>query len=160
MIEFKEITDKKVIKSILFNMWDRISEDGQESDGFEFDNKPEYLWLGIYSKDDGLIGMFFLHPLNQTTLQIHIHIIEKYRSKYAYESGSKIIEWFAENDDYNKLIAEIPVIFQDVYFFTRKFGFIVEGINRESYTKNGKIHGQYRLGLTKKEADKWLQLQQ
>jgi len=162
MIEFRPIEDGEEIKEILFSpcLWERISEDGQTQEAFIFVNRPEYIWLGIYD-GDLLVGMFFLHPLNSTSLQIHIHMLDEHRVKYAYDSGAMIIYWFVNqcHETINKLVAEIPVIYQDVYHFTQKFGFQNEGINRDSYRKNGKIYSQYRLGLTRKEAKTWLQRQ-
>lgn len=162
MIELRLIENDELIKSVLFSpcIWDRISEGGQTKESFAFINKSEYLWFGLY-EEDLLIGMFFLHPLNTTTLQLHIHILEKYRRRYAYESGAVIINWFVEkcSDSFNKLVAEIPIIYPDVYHYTKKFGFIDEGINRESYMKNNIIYGQYRLGITRKEALLWEQRQ-
>lgn len=162
MIKLKIIEDTSVIKDILFShcIWDRISEDGQKKEEFSFINRPEYLWFGLYDSDL-LIGMFFLHPVNTTTIQLHIHILEQYRKQYAFEAGAKIIDWFVNDcpKSINKLVAEIPVIYPDVYHYTQKFGFQNEGINRESYRKNNQIYSQYRLGLTREEAKLWEQRQ-
>ncbi len=163
MLTLKRITDIEIIKKVLFSdcIWDRISEDEQTRESFEFENNKNYLWIGVYL-DKKIIGMFFLHPTNNTTIQIHIHILEKFREKYAYESGAKIISWFIHEAPKNivKMIAEIPALYQDVYHYSKKFNFVDEGLNRASFKKNRIMHDQYRIGITKKEAKIWEQQQQ
>ena len=63
------------------------------------------------------------------------------------------------SDRINKLIAEIPVWYPDVYHFSLKNGLTDEGINRSSILKNGEFIDQHRLGITKEEAKSCLQQQ-
>ncbi len=162
MIKLKKITDLKTIKKVLFSdcIWNRISEDEQTRKTFEFENKKNYLWLGVYLHNI-LIGMFFIHPKNNTTIQLHIHIFKKFREKYAFEAGKKMLSLFVNDfpEKYQKMIAEIPVIYKDVYYYSKKFGFKDEGLNRASFKKNGIIHDQFRIGITRAEGKKWVQLQ-
>lgn len=162
-IYLKEIDDLEVIREILIEpeMWDRISEDGQKKEDFIISDNPAFIWVGVFSRgnitrDRKLIGIFFLHALNKTTLQIHAHIKKEFRKEFAKRAGKEIISYFVNETDFEKLLAEIPVVYQDVYHYTKSFGFIDEGINRQSFLKKGKVIDQYRLGLTRKEAKKWL----
>lgn len=153
--EISILQAEKLLKSEC--IWGRISEDGQSQKEFRIWSRREHVWLGIFVKKK-LIGCFFLHPENSTTIVIHIQILEKYREKHAFESGVMAQDQFIKSK-YNKMICQIPEIYQDVYHFTKKFGLVDEGINRASFTKNGRVHNQLRLGITKEEAKSWLQRQ-
>lgn len=162
-VYLKEIKDLELVRNILIEpeMWDRITEDGQNKDDFVIEPNPAFNFVGVFSNDETLkqeklIGLFFLHALNKTALQIHAHIIKKYRKKFAKEAGRQIISYFVNETEYQKLLAEIPVIYTNVYHYTKSFGFVDEGLNRKSFTKDGKIIDQFRLGLTRPEAVTWL----
>jgi len=161
-MKLESIKDMEVVKSILTDpeMWVRIKEDDNELDDFVIPDNDELLWLGIYT-DDGLAGLFFIHNINLTTIQLHAHILEPFRKKYAKEAGKLVITYFAHemNDRIQKLIAEIPVCYPDVYHFSIKNGLKDEGINCKSILKNGEFMDQHRLGITKSEAKSWLQQQ-
>ncbi len=157
MIELREIIDDNLIMSVLKApcIFDRVSSDDQTKENFVFFRKPEYLFLGIYKKNK-LLGMFFFHPVGNETVQIHIQIFEKYRKKHAFNAGNAAMNWFLESE-YNKMMAEIPEQYIDVYKYTRKFGFQACGINKGAYVKDGITYDEFVLELTRKGAELWVQ---
>lgn len=161
-MKLEPIQDAEIVKEILTDpeMWARISEDDNDIEVFTVPISEGILWLGVYT-DDGLIGLFYIHDINFTTVQLHAHILEPYRKQYAKEAGRLVIAYFANemSDRINKLIAEIPVCYPDVYHFSLNNGLKDEGINRQSTLKNGEYMDQHRLGITKEEAKSWLQQQ-
>lgn len=161
-MKLEPITDLEVIKSVLTDpeMWERIKEDDNVLEEFIVPEDDKLLWLGVHT-DDGLAGLFFIHNVNLTTIQLHAHILEPFRKKYAKEAGKLVITYFANemSDRIQKLIAEIPVCYPDVYHFSLNNGLKNEGLNRRSMLKNGEYIDQHRLGITKQEAKSWLQQQ-
>jgi len=160
-MKLERIQDIEVIRQVLTDpeMWDRIREDDNELENFNVPETDELLWLGVYT--DELIGLFFIHDMNHTTVQLHAHILEPFRKQYAKEAGRLVIAYFAYemSDRINKLVAEIPVCYPDVYHFSLNNGLKDEGINRQSILKNGEYMDQHRLGITKEEARSCLQQQ-
>lgn len=144
----ERIYDVQICMAVMSSMWDEISEE----------NAPEFIpdvifeyWVGIYN--DGLVGVYRIHQVTSVCFQIHAFMIDRTHK----ESGKIILKWCVHNiEDMQKLIAEIPVIYPNVYGFTKKQGFVDEGINRKSFTKDGEIHDQHRLGITRGEI--WQQL--
>lgn len=160
MITLKKAETIEEVEQILKDpeIFDRIAEDGHLTEDYEipFDDHQCYMMLML---EEQAIGVWNLHPLNMVTLGIHCNIIKKYR-KHKKEAGRLIVDWFV-NDcpiQYQKLNAEIPVVYPEVYHFTKKFGFSDEGINRLSIVKNGELVDQYRLGLTREEAKRFLRI--
>lgn len=150
-----QINDADLIKSIITDpeLWERLKEDGINTDDYEPILGFGDLYLGAYV-DDLLIGLFSYHKQNGSTISIHANILQKYRKQYAKEAGRLAIAYFAfdTHDTIQKLIAEIPVIYKDVYHFSLNNGLIKEGINRKSILKNGELVDTYMLGITKQEA--------
>lgn len=140
----------------------RISPDGVEPDNVadglsRMVNDPIHYFFMI-EVDSQDIGWWWLHADNgsHTALSIHCNILKQHR-EHGLEASDLILKWFynAAPTKYQKLIAEIPVIYPEVYHHTKKYGFRDEGINRKSIRKDGLIVDQYRLGLTREEASPW-----
>lgn len=151
----KRTYDLEFINKVLNDpeMFPRISEDGQT--GIKITENDQLIWLEVEEKK----GLYLLHKLSESTMQIHAHILKPYREDVAKQSGKDVLKWFLDNipERINKLIAEIGVIYPDVYHFTKKQGFKDEGINRASLLKDGVFVDQYRLGITREEI--WRQVQ-
>lgn len=134
----------------------RVAEDGIDINNYMIPMDGHQCYMMVYL-DTIPIGVWLVYPDNSSTLNIHCHILEPYR-EYGKIAGKLIIEWFVNDapEQYVKLNAEIPFIYPEVYHFTKKFGFMDEGINRFSVKKDGNIINQWRLGLTKAEAVNFL----
>ncbi len=152
----KRTTDAELIKSIVFlpEIFDCISEDG--IDDFESDVNRD-CWISI-KKDDLCIGIYHLHPHNSATLEIHAHILPEHRERYSIDSGKAILKWILDEspDMYQKIIAQVPKLYPNVKAFCEINGFVVEGVNRLSHRKNGTLHDQWLLGITRDEIERFL----
>ena len=159
MLYLKQAESVEEVDRILKDpeLFDRIAEDGHSIDGYEspFDDRQRYLMI---MDDDQSIGVWNLYPANHSTLNIHCNILEAHR-EHGKGAGRLILEWFVNEapDQYQKLNAEIPVVYPEVYHFTKGFGFSDEGVNRQSIMKGGVLTDQYRLGVTKPEVVKFLE---
>ncbi len=141
--------ETSVIRDILMvpEIHARITDDSHAQ--LKIDTEVES-WVTM-TAGDTLVGVYCLHPFNRWTLRIHAHVLAEHREKHAMDTGRAILEWFVDNTDYMKIIAEIPVCYPDVIKFTRKFGFQMEGCNRQSVMKDGKLIDQVSLGITRVE---------
>jgi RimJ/RimL family protein N-acetyltransferase len=152
--KLRQAENAEEVRAILTDadIFERIAEEGHSAEDFDvpFDGKQCYMIIEVEGKN---IGVWCIYPVNRTTLNIHCNILKEYRN-HGMAAGKLILDWFANEspEQYKKLNAEIPVIYPDVYYFTKKFGFEDEGINRQSIVKNGELVDQYRLGLTRSEA--------
>ena len=148
--------DVDLISSILTDedIFDSISEDGSEAGDFKPDVDSE-LWIKIECDND-LIGVCNFHATNKITIQGHIHILKQYRREHSLKAANKIYIWLLNNSAFLKLVVEIPSCHTNVMKYCKAIGFNLEGINRESYLKNGKALDQALLGITRKEIEEFL----
>lgn len=110
-------------------------------------------WLQMIH-DQNLIALYRLHGMNSVTVQIHAHVLPKYRkTPLSKQTGWQALEWVLENTEAHKIIALIPSAYPNVRDFTLSFGFELEGTVKESYKKNGEIHDQWLLGITRNQIE-------
>ena len=127
-------------------LFDCISEDTVDD---YYPNVVDEYWVLMITESDLIAGCYRLNQVNARTYEIHAFIIPEFRNAYSKLSGRAILKWCLENLDMDKLVANIPAKYKQVYHFTKSQGFKDEGFNRSSFLKDGKLIGQYRLGITK-----------
>ena len=155
LVEAHRTKNGGLVKELITSpeLWDTIAEDGQKPEDFTPDTTDE-VWLVMVSDDDGIVGLYNLHVRTCVTLEIHAHVFPEFRKKYSRDTGLAALTWIRDNaPEYHKVIAQIPEIYENVKNFTCSFGFKVEGTNRKSYLKHGKIVDQWLLGITREELE-------
>lgn len=133
-------------------LWDRIGPDGCDKSNSHLPD--DWVYLAFVSKQDGIIGFWIYHYVNDVCINIHINVLKEHRERHAYNCGRVLLNFIKNNlPDVKKINAEIPVCYPGVIHFTKKYGFYVEGINRKSIMKNNKLTDQCLLGLTREELE-------
>lgn len=118
-----------------------IAEDGMEA--WEAPEGPLYV-CGYVPE---LIGCFVLHKQSARTWECHVQVLPEHRKAHAADFGKSVLEWTWLNTGAHKLVAQIPFLYPNVLKFAERMGFVVEGINRASYLKHGKLVDQWYVGL-------------
>ncbi|WP_307891303.1 GNAT family N-acetyltransferase [Acinetobacter seifertii] len=80
---------------------------------------------------------------------MHTCLLPSLRGSRAVEAGKLILKLIFEN--HQKVISWIPENNRKAKLFAQMLGFQVEGINRASFLKDGKLLDQFLVGLTKGE---------
>lgn len=143
------ITDYAIVKHIMTECWYEISED----------NAPGYLpdianecWIGLIAQNE-IIGCYRLHSHNSILWEGHVFMLKEHRKKYSVRSLPVMFCWMLENLKFEKLIASVPSKFVNVISFLENGGFKCEGINRQSFIKDGKKWDLINFGLTRGEIE-------
>lgn len=109
-------------------------------------------YLVASTPDDGVIGVHRIHAHNRAMCEIHVAILPEFRrQKKGRQASIEALSWIHEYTDYEKVFCWVPVIYPNVRRFAESFGFRLEGTNRKSYRKNGSLHDQWLLGITRDE---------
>ena len=152
MIIAERTFDTKLIRSIMTNdvVWKTAAEDGQEKADF-MPYVQSDCWLKMMLGNT-CVGLFVFERLNKILLDVHPAILPEYRGKVGHQAGVEHLKWIYENEPAcMKIVATIPVIYRHVKLYANMLGYRDEGINRASYMKNGRIHDQWMLGITREE---------
>jgi len=108
-------------------------------------------YMAVYV-DSMVAGMFVLYAINAITLEAHTSMLPKYRGTYSIPAAKKVISWIFKSTGYMKINGSTPVCNERAIAFNKKLGFDVEGINKGSTMRNGKLYDQIYFGL---ERGKW-----
>jgi RimJ/RimL family protein N-acetyltransferase len=148
-IEIRNIDDLDAVNQIILNEFiqDDISDDLTKN--MKLTYLPNHVeWLGVYV-DDKLKGLYLLIAQNSITAEIHTCLLPDVRGVKAIQAGKALLLHLFSK--YKKAISYIPEYNKKATLYASMLGFKIEGINRESFLKNGKIHDQYLVGITKGE---------
>lgn len=141
--------DVDVVRAILTHpeIYECIAEDGTPPRADVIPNMVSAAYvIGIVGSEP--IGLMVYHPINGITWECHVQVLPEYRKQHADEFSQKALDW-AFGMGVKKIVAQIPFLYPNVKDFGLKHGFEIEGINRQSYLKNGQIHDQWYLGLVR-----------
>lgn len=112
---------------------------------YEPEEGPIYL-LGKVNNET--IGVMVLHQFGGFDWWVHFQVLPQFRKEWAKKFGYQALRFaFRELENCKKLNAQIPIIYTNVVLFSQTFGFRFEGVNRQSYYKNGKCYDQHYMGL-------------
>lgn len=143
--------DPELISSILFEpkMWETIAEDNFEPRGWTPDVYVD-AWVSVRDEDD-VYGLWLFKALNSVTCEIHPHVVVKHRSKHSYANGVLALKWLYDNTPFEKVLGWVPTIYPHIKKYGESLGFQVEGRSRKSWLKNGELHDQWLMGITRNE---------
>ncbi len=110
------------------------------------------LYIGFYI-GDYLIGFTSIKAINRHVMEVHINIKKKYRG-YAYIFSNKILSNLFSDPEINRIESSIPDVRKDVLIIVHKLGFIIEGVKRQSFLKDGEWHNLNIIGLLREDYGK------
>lgn len=146
-MELRSTVDMDLVGAFMTQpeIWERCADDLADRWRPKFDN-TEYL-LAIHDKQ--LVGVLQVDGATSIEVNIHPYLLKKYR----YLGREMLKEFFKIflNTDYQKVTAQIPICYKQVFNFAKKMGFKLEGINRQSAIKQGQILDQWMIGITREE---------
>lgn len=133
-------------------VWRMVADDGFPNPDLYFPPMGD----GMYWLRAGDFGVFLFHPHNSVTYEAHTVLLPSARGK-AVEIGKAAISWFFANTPCQCLITNVPEYNPLALRLAHKCGFATIGINEKSIMKNGILHDQTLLGISK---ERWTICQQ
>ena len=142
-------TDSAIVKKAILKVKNLAFEDGVNEDNWTPKIHSTSVWLLI--KDEGsMVGLCNIRIVQATMIEIHPYAMPDKCRKWKGIVKS-ILSWIYDNKKINKVIALIGVNHKTTYKAALKIGFKKEGLIKESYLKDGKLHDQHLIGLTRRE---------
>lgn len=129
-----------------------VSDDGSpEPEDFEPVESDVIYYLLVLDNDENVLGLFLVHPHNTILYEIHTCLLATCRGSKADEAAQKVLAWIFENIPCHKLMTHVPEHNRSALHFAERAGLKREGINAQSFLKNGEICDQFLLGITRTE---------
>lgn len=131
-------------------IWEYSSEDGSMK-------KEDYVpplgdviyWLAPV-EDDHLFGVFLTYPHNTVCYEVHTCLLPVIWGR-SVECTLAGIGWMFNNTPCCRIITNVPKYNRLALRLAERSGLVQFGINPKSYLKNGLLHDQFMLGISKEE---------
>ena len=93
--------------------------------------------------------LFMLSPRTLTMFELHTMIKKEARGKNALIAARKATAYLFKNSSCEKIITMVPEFNKPAMIFARRFGFLIEGVCKQSFRRDGKLTDQVMFGLEK-----------
>lgn len=111
--------------------------------------RHDAVWYVLAKDGEELLGMFVLMPENAICWNIHVCLLPNSWGRRAKQAGREIVQWVFENTPCMRLVADVPEYNTLVLKLGLEAGMKRCGINPASHQKNGALHNQILLGISK-----------
>lgn len=112
--------------------------------------KPIIVFPLLYLMNKEKTGVIMVLPVNGVTCQVHTACLPELWGK-ASVFIRDCIDWGMDNTRYQKIITYVPVFNKLAIRAAKKAGFEQEGLVKQSFLKNWKLHDELLFGLTKRD---------
>ena len=142
------IDDREVIDSVFKHpeVEDMLFDDSPKDVSYPINDNV--LYLAAYESIGGPIGgigMFIRK--NMIELDCHCGFMPDFRGAMAVDAGMIMNSWIRKYTKFRKLVACIPTVNKQCQRFVVAIGCKREGVNANSFLKNGVIYDQVYYGL-------------
>lgn len=96
-------------------------------------------------------GLFIFHPWNSVTYEVHTMMLPEHRGEKSIIACREAMRYMFTQTPCHKIVTHVPTYNIPAYALARRVGLKMEGINRKSFLKNGRLYDQYILGICKEE---------
>lgn len=125
---------------------DVIDDFAPPREGYRPPIDPALLYLIV--RDYGVLqGLFFFHPINAVTLEVHTCLLPHCWGHKARLIARAMLSYLWENTDCRRLVTSVPDDNRKASIFARASGMKEYGRNPESFMKDGKLRDLILLGI-------------
>lgn len=137
---------------IMQQVWEYLTDDS----GLKFEDYSPRLdedsrWYITYDEYDTPVAAFWLRRLNGVTWEAHANVAPQY---WGNKKGTKLckqaLAFAFEDTEALKFVAQIPDSSKATQKMAAAIGFSREGINKQSFLRDGVLHDQVYFGMTRK----------
>jgi RimJ/RimL family protein N-acetyltransferase len=147
----QRVYNQELLRSVILQprLWKAISEDGSIGPD-QYYPDMESIYAIALTHEDALHGFVLGREYTDSVSEIHIAIAPDYWGhEHNVELGKMGTTALFEQTGAQKLVASIPVDDKEVLRFAQRVGFQREGVNKQSFRRDGQLLDQYYVGLTR-----------
>lgn len=135
------------------SIWPYVSDDGS---GEAKDYRPidhDSVWHISAYDGASFLGVWTITQENAVTWDIHTCLLPSSWGAIAREAGREVIQWIWTNTTCRRLVTKVPAFNRLALRFAKMAGFVEYGCNPNSFLKDGVLHDQILLGISKPEGE-------
>ena len=154
MITLELCEDMALLASIAHDpaVWALVHDD-RAADGLTQVNR---LYLLVKYGDD-VAGFFALDCLGGDTVEVHTCLLPKYRGRIGLQAGRALIDCAFGRLNQQAITTKVPVFNRAALFFAMKCGFIIVGVDTQSFMRDGVLYDQHMMKIERGGICQWQQ---
>lgn len=143
MIKAARIYEQDLIKKIMSHPKNVRAIRGDGYQDADWPINDHIIYLGMFAEE--IIGLFIGFPRSEIVLDVHVAMDPNYYccTDICY---TEAITWVCENTNYKKLTGQTPIFNKLAIKCNERNGFEREGVNKQSFMRNGKLYDQIYYG--------------
>ena len=151
MITCERSTDYKLIREILIHprIYSHAADDYSVPPEEFVPPESEHIYYVIVRDDEEVLGMFVFVPHSRVMWEIHTCLLPASWGARAAGAARAVIDWLWSNTDCRRMITNVPAYNRLALRFARTAGLTEFGRNPASILKDGILHEQIMLGISK-----------
>ena len=129
-------------------VYPRITDDGSPAvDNFQvvFGN---YGYLGAWDAET-FLGLWMCVRVNAATIEVHTCLLPLAAGSKGLEAAAACAAWIWANTGFDRIVTTVPEFNRLALRFAERAGMVQYGENVKSYRKDGQLHNEILLGLSR-----------
>lgn len=149
-MKIDRIYDMAFVKEVMMHpsIWRHIHDDGVSEPAPQ--NLECLYWLAV-SDEERKVGFFLVYQTNSFCFEMHTALLPEIWGEKANQAAQLLLKWVFQNTVCEKIITLVPDDNKVAKRFALRNGMQIEGVNRASFKKDGRLLDQTMLGITKEE---------
>lgn len=144
-----------IVRTDMLEVIDSVFKDPDVEDML-FDDSPrdvtyplgdKFIYLAAYEDLESPCGLAMFIRKSMIELDCHVGFTSQCRGSKAVDAGCTMIDWIRKYTSFKKLTTCIPSVNKKCQRFAVSIGFEREGVNKQSFIKNGIVYDQVYYGL-------------
>jgi hypothetical protein len=151
MINFERSFDYELVRQIITHprLYPHLSDDhSPPPDEYQPQRHPA-IWYVIVRDDDELLGLWMFVPQNGVCWEVHTALLPCAWGERGQLAARLLPTWIWHASHCRRIVTNVPVTNRLALHFAYQAGMRVFGVNEASYQKNGVLHDQVMLGISK-----------
>ena len=143
MIRAERIYTQELIKKVMNHPRNLKAIRGENAVDADWPIVDQIIYLGMF--EDDIIGLFIGFTKSDIVLDVHVAMLPEFY-KHTDECYTIAIDWVKQNTEFKKLVGQTPSFNKLAIKCNERNGMVREGVNKQSYLRNGRLYDQIYFG--------------
>lgn len=154
-LTFERTSDFDLVRSIMTHprVYPHITDDGCPPVEEFHPSEDRMLWYILVRNAGKPVGLWLFVPTNAVCWEVHTCLLPEAWGDVGREAAKRMAEWIWQYTACRRIITNVPECNRLALRFAKAAGMLEFGRNEASFLKNGRLHAQIMLGLTKEEVN-------
>jgi RimJ/RimL family protein N-acetyltransferase len=150
LFRFERTTHQDIVTQIITHpaIYPHVSDDGSPEVSEFKAPIAESIWHVLVWQEDELLGLWTLTAENAVCAKVHTCLLPTAHGK-AKEAVAEFGDWVWANTPFARVITDIPLYNTPARALALSAGMEPYGLNEKSFLKDGILHDQVLMGITR-----------